>query len=210
MYSIEVAKSLLDKKAVKVSLDNPFTWTSGIKSPIYCDNRLMISHVDAREIILDSFVKKIDELGLEFDYLGGTATAGIPWAAFLAEKMQVPMVYVRSAPKTHGTSKQVEGDIAYLTGKKALVIEDLISTGGSSINTVVALKNEVAAGDVFVLSIFQYGMAIATQKFLEAGIKYDSLTNFETLLSVSELNDEERTKVLEFAKDPQNWYLNLK
>jgi orotate phosphoribosyltransferase len=209
MYSKDVAQSLLDKGAVKVSLVNPFRWTSGIVSPIYCDNRLMISHVDAREIILDGFVKKIAELGLEFDYLAGTATAGIPWAAFLAEKLGVPMVYVRATPKQHGTGKQVEGDLAFLMKKKALVIEDLISTGGSSINTAVALRNEVQAEDVFVLSIFQYGLAIAATKFAENEVKYDSLTNFSTLLSVSELSEDERTKVLEFAKDPQNWYLNL-
>lgn len=206
-FSIDIAKALLEKGAVKVSLDDPFTWTSGIKSPIYCDNRLMISHVDARETILDGFVAKIEELNLEFDYLAGTATAGIPWAAFLAERLGVPMVYVRSAPKAHGAGKQVEGDAKYLFGKRGLIIEDLISTGGSSINTAEALRKELEAEEVFVLSIFQYGFPVAKQKFLQADVGYESLTNFETLLLVTDLDEKE--KILQFAEDPQNWFNNL-
>ena len=207
MFDVEIAKSLLEKGAVKVSLDNPFTWTSGIKSPIYCDNRLMISHPDARKIVLDGFEAKIKQLGLEFDYLAGTATAGIPWAAFLAERLQVPMVYVRSAPKAHGAGKQVEGDTEFLSGKRALIIEDLISTGGSSINTAEALQNEIGATSVYVLSIFQYGFPVASKAFIDKNINYDSLTNFETLLSSSDIVEKE--KVLDFSKDPQNWFNNL-
>jgi len=206
-YSIEIAKSLLDKGAVKVSLDDPFTWTSGIKSPIYCDNRLMISHVDARKLILDGFVDKIEELNLQFDYLAGTATAGIPWAAFLAERLGVPMVYVRSAPKAHGAGKQCEGDAKFLFRKRALVIEDLISTGGSSINTAEALRKELEAEEIFVLSIFQYGFPVAKQKFLQADLGFDSLSSFETLLLVTDLDEKE--KILQFAEAPQNWFDNL-
>lgn len=208
-FSQKIAQSLLEKGAVKVSLENPFTWTSGIKSPIYCDNRLMISHVDARKVVLDGFEAKIKELGVDFDYLAGTATAGIPWAAFLAERLQVPMVYVRSAPKAHGAGKQVEGDVEYLKGKKALVIEDLISTGGSSVNTAVALRNELQANFVYVLSIFEYGFSVATEKFNEAGVKYSALSNFKTLLEVSELDDVQQAAVLKFAENPQEWFNNL-
>ncbi len=208
-YSKLIAESLLNKGAVKISLDSPFTWTSGIKSPIYCDNRLMISHPDSRKIILDGFEAKIKELGLDFDYLAGTATAGIPWAAFLAERLQVPMVYVRSAPKAHGAGKQVEGDAAFLHGKKALVIEDLISTGGSSINTAVALRNELEAANVFVLSIFEYGFPVAVEKFKQESVDYSALSNFKTLLEVSELNETEQATVLKFVENPQTWFESL-
>lgn len=208
-YSQLIAEALLNKGAVKVSLDQPFTWTSGIKSPIYCDNRLMISHPDARKVILDGFEAKILELGLKFDYLAGTATAGIPWAAFLAERLQVPMVYVRSAPKAHGAGKQVEGDAAFLQGKKALVIEDLISTGGSSINTAVALRNELEASDVFVLSIFEYGFPVAAEKFSQENVDYAALSNFKTLLEVSTLNQAEQATVLKFSENPQVWFESL-
>jgi orotate phosphoribosyltransferase/orotidine-5'-phosphate decarboxylase len=208
-FSHLIAEALLNKGAVKVSLDTPFTWTSGIKSPIYCDNRLMISHSDARKVILDGFEAKILELGLKFDYLAGTATAGIPWAAFLAERLQVPMVYVRSAPKAHGAGKQVEGDAVFLHGKKALVIEDLISTGGSSINTAVALRNELEASDVFVLSIFEYGFPVASEKFSQENVDYAALSNFKTLLEVSELNETEQATVLKFAENPQTWFESL-
>ena len=203
MFDVEIAKSLLEKGAVKVSLDNPFTWTSGIKSPIYCDNRLMISHPDARKVILDGFEAKIKQLGLEFDYLAGTATAGIPWAAFLAERLQIPMVYVRSTPKAHGAGKQVEGDAGFLSGKRALIIEDLISTGGSSINTAEALVRELNAVSVYVLSIFQYGFPVANKAFTEKNIQFDSLTNFETLLSIADIKEKDR--VLKFAENPAEW-----
>jgi orotate phosphoribosyltransferase len=207
LFAEKIARALLEKGAVKVSLENPFSWTSGIKSPIYCDNRLMISHVDARKVVLDGFEAKIKELGLEFDYLAGTATAGIPWAAFLAERLEVPMVYVRSAPKAHGAGKQVEGDAEFLKGKRALVIEDLISTGGSSINTAKALKNELEASSVYVLSIFEYGFPIAAEKFAEIELEYSALSSFATLLQVSDIEDKEA--VLKFAENPQIWFDNL-
>ena len=111
----EIAQLLLDHQAVKVSIDPPFTWTSGIKSPIYCDNRILVSPVDARNNVLEGFCKLIEEHNLEFDVLGGTATAAIPWASFLAEKLQVPMVYIRPEPKGHGAGKQVEGTMEKLS-----------------------------------------------------------------------------------------------
>jgi orotate phosphoribosyltransferase len=169
----------------------------------------LISHTDARKIILDEFESRIKQLDIKFDFLAGTATAGIPWAAFLAERMQVPMVYVRSAPKAHGASKQVEGDTEFLAGKKALVIEDLISTGGSSINTVEALERELKVESSYVLAIFQYGFGNAKKSFSQKNISFDSLTDFATLLSVANLSQAESDKVLTFASDPQNWFNNL-
>ncbi len=126
----EIAKILLEKNAVKISTDPPFVWTSGLKSPIYCDNRLLVSYIDSRKKIITGFKKLIEDQNLEFDVIAGTATAAITWAAFLAAELDKPMVYVRPKPKGHGTGKQVEGTMS--DGSRVLIVEDLFSTGGSS------------------------------------------------------------------------------
>lgn len=207
-YKQEIARILLAKNAVKVQPLEPFTWTSGIKSPIYCDNRKLISHPDAIKLIVDGFCEIISAKNLQFDYLAGTATAGIPWAAFLAERLNVPMVYVRSEPKNHGAGKQVEGDEIALNGKRGLIIEDLISTGGSSIGTARALEREIGGSVVAVLSIFEYGFASAKESFKDLVLDYYSLTDFPTLLSLmSEIQNPEA--VLKFAENPVDWYKNF-
>lgn len=147
----EVAKSLLKTGAVKLNVKEPFTFVSGIKSPIYCDNRKMIGYPAERKVVVDEFVKKLSEK--DFDVVAGTATAGIPWAAFIAWEMNKPMSYIRGEKKDHGAGRQIEG--ADFAGKKVIVIEDLISTGGSSIKAVEAARNEGAAS-VEVVSIFSY------------------------------------------------------
>lgn len=181
---MNIAAILLKLKAVHLSPDNFFTWTSGLKSPIYCDNRKIISHIDYREFIVDSFV---DQLKLQdIDVIAGTATAGISWAAWIAQKMQKPMIYIRSGAKGHGLKNAIEGE---LTAKsKVAVIEDLISTGKSSI----AAAKEVINSDaqvVEVKSIFEYGFAGTKESFNQNKISYSSLCTLEELLQYAKDND---------------------
>src|SRR5699024_3675138 len=128
----ELARDLLAIKAVQIKTDHYFTWTSGIQSPIYCDNRLTMSHPSVRKKITEAFIQKIEKMREKPDVIAGCATAGIPHAAWLADRLNLPMIYVRSKPKGHGKGNQIEGEIQ--KGQKVLVIEDLISTGGSSID----------------------------------------------------------------------------
>ncbi|MGL4896988.1 MAG: orotate phosphoribosyltransferase, partial [Cetobacterium sp.] len=146
-----IAKSLLGTEAVRLSVKDPFTFVSGIKSPIYCDNRKMIGFPKERQVVVDAFIEVLKEK--DFDIVAGTATAGIPWAAFIAQEMNVPMAYIRGEKKAHGAGRQIEG--AEFEGKKVIIIEDLISTGGSSIKAVAAAR-EAGAIDVEVLAIFSY------------------------------------------------------
>jgi orotate phosphoribosyltransferase len=212
-YSEQIASNLLEKGAVRISVDPPFTWTSGIKSPIYCDNRQMISHFEERDTILRGFEEHLNELGWEFDVIGGTATAAIPWAAFLAERMHKPMIYIRPEPKAHGAGKQVEGDAAALKGQKVLILEDLFSTGGSSIKSAQAVEKEMESEIVGIMSIFTYGFASCEKNFEESGYRYDSLTNLPTLLQVGVdkglFSEEDKNVVLPFAQDPKVWFDNL-
>jgi len=213
MKNTSIAEALLRIGAVKVSLDNPFTWTSGIVSPVYCDNRIIISHVDIRNFIIDQMIIKLEQLGWDFEVIGGTATAAIPWAAFLAEKLNKPMVYIRSKAKAHGVGKRIEGDTVVLKGKKVLIVEDLISTGGSSISAANAAEKELETEVVGVLSIFQYGFEAMLRNFEDVKLPVASLINFENLLAEMKqqgtFKDEEITKVLEFLEDPKVWYDNL-
>ena len=175
-----VARSLLKEKAVFLKPDDMFTWTSGIKSPVYCDNRLLISTVDSRSTIIKAFCKKLE--GLELDCIAGTATAGIPWAAWIAYEMKLPMIYVRSSSKDHGRQNAIEG--AAPAGSKCVLIEDLISTGKSSI----AAAQKLIEADLQVLkvmSIFTYGFAQVDTIFAEAGMSFESLSNFDALARVA-------------------------
>ncbi len=180
MIDREIARTLLKEKAVFLRPHDPFTWTSGIKSPVYCDNRLLISTVAPREMIVDAFCAEIKKLNV--DIISGTATAGIPWAAFVAQKMNLPMVYVRSSSKDHGRQNAIEGKAT--RGMKTVLMEDLISTGKSSIAAAVKLQEEgIEVAKIF--SIFTYGFAEATKVFTEAGFSCQSLTNFDILAQVA-------------------------
>lgn len=175
-----VARILLKEKAVFLRPDDMFTWTSGIKSPVYCDNRLLISTVESRSTIIKAFCKKLE--GLELDCIAGTATAGIPWAAWIAYEMKLPMIYVRSSSKDHGRQNAIEGAAA--AGSKCVLIEDLISTGKSSI----AAAQKLIEADLQVLkvmSIFTYGFAQVDTIFAEAGMSFESLSNFDALARVA-------------------------
>ncbi len=180
MIDREIARTLLKEKAVFLRPQDPFTWTSGIKSPVYCDNRLLISTVAPREMIVDAFCAEIKKLNV--DIISGTATAGIPWAAFVAQKLNLPMVYVRSSSKDHGRQNAIEGKAT--RGMKTVLMEDLISTGKSSIAAAAKLQEE-GVEVVRIFSIFTYGFAEAAKVFSEAGFTFQSLTNFDILAQVA-------------------------
>ncbi|WBW49489.1 orotate phosphoribosyltransferase [Peptoniphilus equinus] len=177
-----IAESLLDIEAVSLRPQAPFTWASGIKSPIYCDNRLTLSYPKTRQLIEDSFVKLIETHFPTANYIMGTATAGIPHAALIADKMGLPMGFVRSSNKDHGKGNKIEG--AVIPGAKVVVIEDLISTGGSSIEAAKAL--EAAGFEVLgVAAIFSYLLDNARQNFDACGYVHVTLTDFEELTEVA-------------------------
>lgn len=197
-----VAKDLLAIKALQVKTDGYFTWASGIQSPIYCDNRLTISYPETRKRITQAFVAMVDELGLKPDVIAGCATGGIPHAAWLADALNLPMVYVRSSPKGHGKGNQIEGVIH--EGQKVLVIEDLISTGGSAIEAVNAVRNE--GFDVLhVLAIFTYGLEKSVTNFAAEEIPFKTIMSFDNLVDVlkdaGEVTDEKGQELIEWRNN---------
>ncbi len=202
-----IAEILLSIKAVTLSTNPPYTWTSGIKAPIYCDNRLLISFPKERQEIIDSFKKLITANNLEFDVIGGTATAAIPWAAFLAYELGKPMVYIRPEPKGHGAGKQVEGTMA--KNSRVLIVEDLISTGGSSIRSAEACTREYDAPIAGVIAIFTYEMQKAKDAFAAAKIPYYTLSSFSTLIELATekkyLKPEDKASVLSWSANPSAW-----
>lgn len=207
----EIAQILLEKKAVKINHEKPFVFTSGIHSPIYVDNRILISYPKEREKIIKKLTILLDELKTDDVVLSGTATAAIPWAAFLAQFLKLPMVYVRPKPKEHGTGKQVEGEIS--AGSKVVVVEDMISTGGSSLGTVEALKRECDAKVLGVIAIYSHTLKAAEDNFKEAGIEAKYLTDFETVVdtAVAEkyLKEEDKEIVLRWREEGREWGINM-
>ena len=198
-----VAKALFDVKAVKINVNEPFTFASGIKSPIYCDNRFVLGFSNERDVIVDGFVQAIDN---DVDVIVGVATAGIPWASFIADRMKKPLAYVRNKPKDHGAGKQIEG--AEVKGKKVVVIEDLITTGKSSLIAVDVLQKEKVA-DMEVKSIFTYGFDAAKENYDKFNCKFSSLSNFNVLINLLKNTDyltkEEAEIALEWSKSPNTW-----
>ncbi|WP_152656451.1 orotate phosphoribosyltransferase [Oceanobacillus sp. CFH 90083] len=197
-----ITKDLLAIGAVQLSVDNYFTWTSGLKSPIYCDNRLTMSYPAVRKKIVKAFAEMVKNSDTKPEVIAGCATAGISHAAWLAAELDLPMVYVRSKPKGHGKGNQIEG--ASVEGKKVLVIEDLISTGGSSIQSAQVLEQE-GAEITAVYSIFTYGLPRAQEAFAEAGFSYQSISGFdqllELLLAENKLTEKEKETVLAWRSE---------
>lgn len=196
----QIAAILLQEKAVFMRPEEPFTWTSGIKSPVYCDNRLLISTVSSRSKIVDAFCQQLQNSKL--DAIAGTATAGIPWAAWIAMQMKLPLIYIRSSAKEHGRKNAIEGSIP--AGSKVVLIEDLISTGKSSI---AAGEHLLAAGIEIerVLSIFSYDFPASREAFTRAGLKVTSLSTFEVLAQLAYdekiLDAENLNTVLSWRKE---------
>lgn len=191
-----IAKHLLSIGAVQLRPNEPFTWTSGIKSPIYCDNRLTLSYPKVRKEIAKGMVQLIKAHYPDVEVIAGTATAGIPHAAWVADLMNLPMSYVRSSAKDHGKQNQIEGNIH--SGDKVVVIEDLISTGKSSIAVVEAIQ-AAGAEVVAVVGIFTYGFEQAEKAFANLQIPFATLTNYQTLIQVAqaegELTEEELSQL---------------
>lgn len=201
----QIAKILLKLEAVTLRPEDPFTWASGIKSPIYCDNRLILSYPAEREVVEEALAGAVKKHFPDAEMLMGTATAGIPHAAMAAALLALPMGFVRGKAKDHGKQNAIEGRIH--PGMKVVVIEDLISTGGSSLDVVTTLR-EAGCEVIGLLSIFTYGMAKATERFKEAQVQVISLTNYEELLAVAvDTNyiDQSQVKKLKlFMADPQS------
>lgn len=179
---IQIASALLNIGAVALRPNEPFTWSSGLKSPIYCDNRLTISYPEIRERIADGFVAIIKAYYPDAEVIAGAATGGIPHAAWVAQKLNLPMIYVRDKPKGHGKENMIEG--ALKPNQKVVVIEDLISTGGSSLKVALAV-NEAGGQALSVLAIFTYQLEKATKAFVDANIPLQTLTDFSALLEVA-------------------------
>jgi len=201
-----VAEKLLQSNAIKLNPAQPFTWASGWKSPIYCDNRRVLSFPFIREFIKSEMSNVVFQDFADAELLAGVATAGIAWGAMAADQLKLPYIYVRPKPKEHGLGNQIEG--FYTPAQKVVVIEDLISTGKSSLQVVDVLK---AAGlqVMGMVSIFTYGFPVATEAFEKAGVPYISLTNYTTLIELAVekgiVSPDQQSILMEWRKDPANW-----
>ncbi|MBZ2147521.1 orotate phosphoribosyltransferase [Streptococcus gordonii] len=204
----EIARDLLKIKAVYLKPEEPFTWASGIKSPIYTDNRVTLAYPETRTLIEDGFVEKIRAEFPDVEVIAGTATAGIPHGAIIADKMNLPFAYIRSKPKDHGAGNQIEGRVA--PGQKMVVIEDLISTGGSVLDAIAAAKRE-GADVIGAAAIFTYELPKADKNFSEAGVKLVTLSNYTELIHLAEqegyINAEGLALLKRFKEDQENWHL---
>lgn len=195
----QIAKALLASGAVHIEPkeENFFTWTSGKRSPIYCDNRQLISYPEYRSEITKEFCLKIKNDFPNIELIAGTATAGIPWAAWIADALNLPMIYIRSKPKGHGLKSALEG--RFNKGQKAVIIEDLISTGKSSIEAVIHSRND-GLEIQGVLSIFNYDFKESSENFLKAEVSYHSLCGLEDLLNYAKTSGLIETTETEFIK----------
>jgi orotate phosphoribosyltransferase len=202
----EIAEALLEIEAVSLQPDHPFTWSSGLKSPIYCDNRLTLSYPAVRRKVAEGLKDLISENFPEAEMVAGTATAGIPHAAWVSELLDLPMSYVRSKAKGHGKGNQIEGKVT--EGQKVVVVEDLISTGGSVIEAVEALR-EAGCDVLGVVSIFTYELEKGVQQLSSANITAYSLTDFTTLANLAEekglITKESLDSLAEWRSDPAEW-----
>lgn len=201
----EIAKELLGIKAVFLSPDKPFTWASGIKSPIYCDNRLILTSPEARDKVEKAIAESVKKHYPEAEVLMGTSTAGIAHAAIAAHLLGMPMGYVRGSAKDHGRNNRIEGRLE--PGQKVVVIEDLISTGGSCIDVVEALR-EAGAEVLGVVSIFTYGMKKGLERLAAANVENHSLSNFDTLVEVAAeenyIAPEDVARLRKFMSNPSD------
>lgn len=202
----DIARLLLDIGAVSIQPQQPFTWASGKRSPLYCDNRLVMGHVTGRKQVRDAFAQLIKTQGWQPDVIAGTATAGIAHAAWLADVLDLPMVYIRGSEKGHGKRNRIEGRIE--PQWRAVVIEDLISTGGSVIDAAQALQ-EADVAVVGIAAIFRYGLTEEAGRFAAAGLTAKTLTDLNHLVSAAvatgALTDKDRQVVEQWRQDPSAW-----
>ena len=202
----EIAKDLLKIKAVKLSPDKPFTWASGIKSPIYCDNRLTISYPEIRKQIAQGLAAQIKVEFPDVEVIGGVVTAGIPHAAWVADELGLPLIYVRSKPKDHGRGKQIEGVLP--AHAKTVLIDDLLSTGGSVLRAVKAAQNE-GADVIGVGAIFSYQLSAVSANFKQVGLSFTTLTNYSELLEAATeenyIAEDQLETLKKWRKAPEKW-----
>lgn len=201
-----VAGQLLQIKAIKLQPSNPFTWASGWISPIYCDNRKALSYPDVRKYIAKEFANMVETLYPNADVIAGVATGAIAQGALVADLLNKPFIYIRSAPKGHGMENLIEGDLR--PGQKVVIIEDLISTGGSSLKAVEAVRN--SGCDVLgMVAIFTYGFQTAEDNFVKAKVKLDTLSNYQTLIKVASetgyVTTDNVAALSEWRKSPATW-----
>jgi len=202
----KIAESLLQIKAIKLNNKEPFTWASGLKSPIYCDNRVALSYPKIRTYIRQQIVKAIEDKFGQVDVIAGVATAGIPQAALVAAALGLPLVYVRSSEKKHGMTNKIEGVIN--EGQSVVVIEDLVSTGKSSLNAVDALK-DAGASVKGMVAIFTYGLQKAEDNFENANCQLVTLSDYDVLVNIATENEyisnNDLLSLMDWRKDPQAW-----
>jgi len=202
----EVADKLLEIEAIRLQPEKPFTWASGWKSPIYCDNRLSLSYPEVRSLIKENLVKAIQHFFPHAEGIAGVATAGIPQGVLIANDLDLPFIYVRSKPKGHGMENMIEGKVT--PGQKVVVVEDLVSTGGSSLKAAQDLKD--AGFEVMgMVAIFSYGFDLAAKNFEEAGINLICLCHYEAMLpravSRKYIDENVLSSLSEWRKDPSSW-----
>lgn len=204
--SSKIANYLLQIKAIKLETEKPFQWSSGIYSPIYCDNRIILSYPKIRKLVCDCFVEIIKKKYTDTQLVAGVATGGIGIGMLIAEKLDLPFVYVRPQAKKHGRKNQIEGLIK--KNIKAIVIEDLISTGKSSLNAVDALKKE-KVNVIGLISLFSYELEDAKKNISKSGLNYCSLSNFSDLmkiaLSTNYINTKQKEEIFKWRLNPQKW-----
>lgn len=204
-----IAEKLLQINAIKLNIQNPFSWASGWKSPIYCDNRKALSFPFIRDFIKSEMCNVIFQSFENADMIAGVATAGIPWGAMAADQLKLPYIYVRPKPKEHGLGNQIEG--FYEPGKRVVVVEDLISTGKSSLQVVDVLKNAGLEIEGMV-SIFNYGFDKAKEAFENYNLRLKSLTDYDSLISSAieqnKISENDQNTLLNWRKDPASWNQN--
>lgn len=204
--SAEVASILLKARAVTLRLDPPYTWTSGMKAPIYTDNRLLMSYPRERARIVESFVGMIKRSGIRCDGIAATAVAGIPWGAWIADRLGLPMVFVRGKAKGHGKENAVEGIVE--KGKRYVVVEDLISTGGSSAHTVAEVRAKGGIAED-VVAIFTYQLPVSGKAFKESKVRLSSLCDFSALIATAVeegyIKKQDEAAVLKWKECPERW-----
>lgn len=201
-----IASYLLEIHAIKLNSKNPFTWASGLRSPIYCDNRIALSYPNKRTYIKNQLANAIKDNFSDVDVIAGVATAGVPQGALVADELGLPFVYIRSSAKAHGMTNKIEGKLE--KGQTVVVIEDLISTGKSSLNAVDALR-DAGANVAGMIAIFTYGLDIAKENFVNKDCKLISLSDYNTMIgkAVSDnyVSSEESSSLLKWSKNPKQW-----
>ncbi|MGD9558625.1 MAG: orotate phosphoribosyltransferase [Mangrovibacterium sp.] len=203
---LEVTKRLVQINTIKIQPSNPFTWASGWKAPIYCDNRKLLSYPETRTFVRDQFVKLVRQKYPQAEVIAGVATGAIAHGILVAQELGLPFIYVRSTPKDHGLENLIEGDLK--VGQKVVVIEDLVSTGVSSLKTVHAINN--FGGEVLgMLAIFTYNFPLAKENFAKAGVELTTLSRYQVLLDVAlatgDIKESQIESLNKWREDPANW-----